>query len=55
MFLTKTKVVPIGFDAPPKLVENGTSDDEALEHYLRVREEMREMVRDNLHQMQSLH
>ncbi len=33
-----------GFDDPPKLAENAASEDEALKHYSRVRDEIREFI-----------
>lgn len=47
-FLTKAKVVHVGFDDPPRLAKNASSDEEALEHYRRVRDEIRDFVRDRL-------
>jgi len=38
------KVIHHGFDDPPKLVENAASEDEALKHYSRVRDEIREFI-----------
>jgi arsenate reductase len=39
-----TKVVHRGFDDPPKLAANAASHEEALAHYRRVRDEIREYV-----------
>ena len=39
-----TKVVHIGFDDPPQLAKGATSDDEAMPHYRRVRDEIRAFV-----------
>lgn len=39
-----TRVVHCGFDDPPKLAENASSDEEALDHYRRVRDEIRDWV-----------
>ena len=47
-FLTKAKVIHIGFDDPPKLARDSTSEEEALDHYRRVRDEIREFVRNRL-------
>jgi arsenate reductase len=44
LFPGKTKIVHAGFDDPPKLAENAKSEDEALGHYRRVRDEIREFV-----------
>jgi arsenate reductase len=34
----------VGFDDPPHLAENAASEEEALGHYRRVRDEIREFV-----------
>lgn len=47
-FLTKAKVVHVGFDDPPKLAKDAASDEEALNHYRRVRDEIREFVKTKL-------
>ena len=39
-----TKVIHRGFDDPPKLVADAASEEEALAHYRRVRDEIREYV-----------
>ncbi|HEX8322605.1 MAG TPA: arsenate reductase ArsC [Tepidisphaeraceae bacterium] len=44
MFPGKTKVVHVGFDDPPKLAEGSASEEEALSHYRRVRDEIRAFV-----------
>jgi arsenate reductase len=36
--------VHIGFDDPPKLAENAKTEEEALNHYRRVRDEIRTFV-----------
>ncbi|AGF77102.1 protein-tyrosine-phosphatase [Desulfocapsa sulfexigens DSM 10523] len=38
------RVIHHGFDDPPKLAENAASEDEALKHYSRVRDEIREFI-----------
>lgn len=38
------RVVHVGFDDPPRLSRNATSDDEAMSHYRRVRDEIRAFV-----------
>ncbi len=43
-FPAGTRVVHRGFDDPPKLAINAASDEEALTHYRRVRDEIREFV-----------
>lgn len=39
-----TRVIHAGFDDPPRLAARATSDDEALPHYRRVRDEIRIFV-----------
>ena len=48
VFLTKAKVVHVGFDDPPKLAKSAANEEEALGHYRRVRDEIRDFVRDRL-------
>ncbi len=43
-FLGKARVVHVGFDDPPKLAKNAATDEEALGHYRRVRDEIRQFV-----------
>ena len=43
-FLVKSKVVHVGFHDPPKLAKTAANEDEALGHYRRVRDEIREFV-----------
>ena len=40
VFRGKTKVVHVGFDDPPQLAKNAASEEEALGHYRRVRDEI---------------
>jgi arsenate reductase (thioredoxin) len=40
----KAKVVHVGFDDPPKRAEHAASEEEALGHYRRVRDEIRACV-----------
>lgn len=40
----KTKVMHVGFDDPPKLAKDAKSEEEALAHYRRVRDEIRGFV-----------
>ncbi len=42
----KAKVVHVGFDDPPALSNNAKSEDEALGHYRRVRDEIRDFIRE---------
>src|SRR4051794_12969414 len=44
VFPGKTKVVHVGFDDPPRLARNAKSDDEAMPHYRRVRDEIKAFV-----------
>ncbi|HOO72862.1 MAG TPA: arsenate reductase ArsC [Spirochaetota bacterium] len=44
-FPGKTKVSHFGFDDPPLLAENASSEEEALAHYRRVRDEIRSFVK----------
>ena len=39
-----TRVVHVGFDDPPRLAQNADSEEEALAHYRRVREEIHRFV-----------
>ena len=41
MFPGEAKVVHVGFDDPPELAAGAATDDEALPHYRRVRDEIR--------------
>jgi len=44
VFPGKTRVVHRGFDDPPRLAREATTDDEALAHYRRVRDEIKAFV-----------
>lgn len=44
MFSKNTKVVHVGFDDPPKLAALATSEDQALEAYRRVRDEIKTYI-----------
>lgn len=44
IFPGKTKVVHHGFDDPPKLAKDAKTEEEALDHYRRVRDEIRAWV-----------
>ena len=43
-FPGRAKVIHRGFDDPPKLAEDAKTEDEALAHYRRVRDEIRSFV-----------
>lgn len=44
LFPGKTKVVHVGFDDPPRLAQDAPSEEEALNIYRRVRDEIRAFV-----------
>jgi len=44
MFPGKAKVIHVGFDDPPSLAKTAASEEEALNHYRRVRDEIRGFV-----------
>lgn len=44
VFPGKTKVVHVGFDDPPRLAKEAQTEEEALNHYRRVRDEIRQFV-----------
>ncbi len=44
LFPSKTKVVHMGFDDPPRLARKAKTEEEALEHYRRVRDEIRNYI-----------
>jgi len=43
-FPGKTRVIHVGFDDPPRLAQTARSEEEALDHYRRVRDEIRAFV-----------
>ncbi len=43
-FPARTRVLRVGFDDPPKLAEGAKTEEEALGHYRRVRDEIRAFV-----------
>ncbi|MGD0090140.1 MAG: arsenate reductase ArsC [Planctomycetota bacterium] len=51
-FPAKTKVVHAGFDDPPRLAQDAKTEEEALTHYRRVRDEIRRFI-ENLPDSQS--
>ena len=44
VFPRKARVLHVGFDDPPELARNSASQEEALGHYSRVRDEIRHFV-----------
>ena len=44
VFSCSSTVVHFGFDDPPKLAEDAKTEEEALDHYRRVRDEIRNFV-----------
>jgi arsenate reductase (thioredoxin) len=44
VFSGTTKVVHVGFDDPPRLAKEARTEEEALTHYRRVRDEIRQFV-----------
>jgi arsenate reductase len=44
-FPARTELIHRGFDDPPKLAQGAGSDGEALDHYRRVRDEIKEFIR----------
>lgn len=46
IFPGRAKVVHVGFDDPPQLAKAAATDDEAMPHYRRVRDEIRRFVED---------
>jgi arsenate reductase len=47
-FPGNVRVVHVGFDDPPKLAQGAVTEDEALPHYRRVRDEIRSFVTEQL-------
>ena len=44
VFPGNTKVMHVGFDDPPRLAKDAATEEEALNHYRRVRDEIRQFV-----------
>ncbi len=44
LFSGKTKLIHVGFDDPPRLAKDAKSEEEALGHYRRVRDEIRHFI-----------
>lgn len=45
LFSGPARMVHVGFDDPPRLAANAENEEEALEHYRRVRDEIRDFVK----------
>jgi arsenate reductase len=45
-FSGSTRVVHVGFDDPPKLAQDAKTEEEALAHYRRVRDEIRAFIEE---------
>ena len=45
IFPGKTKLIHVGFDDPPRLAENAKTQEEALNCYRRVRDEIKDFVK----------
>jgi arsenate reductase len=44
LFPGKIKLIHVGFDDPPRLAKDARTEEEALTHYRRVRDEIRQFV-----------
>lgn len=44
VFAAKTRIVHIGFDDPPKLAAHAATEEEAMHHYRRIRDEIRAYI-----------
>lgn len=44
VFAAKTRIVHVGFDDPPQLAKGAATDEEAMSHYRRVRDEIRAFI-----------
>lgn len=44
VFPAKTRVLHVGFDDPPRLTDGARTEEEAMVHYRRVRDEIKEFV-----------
>lgn len=44
LFTNADRIVHVGFDDPPALAKESTSDEDALNHYRRVRDEIRDFI-----------
>ena len=55
IFSGQTRVVHVGFDDPPKLAKSAGTEEEALGHYRRVRDEIRGFIMDLPERLLELH
>lgn len=46
VFPSKAKKIHVGFDDPPKLAANALTEQEALDHYRRVRDDIKTWIKD---------
>jgi arsenate reductase len=46
LFARATRILHVGFDDPPRLARSAPTDDAAMVHYRRVRDEIRRFVED---------
>ena len=46
IFPGRTKIVHVGFDDPPRLAREAKTEGEAMPHYRRVRDEIREFIQN---------
>lgn len=53
MFSGAKSIVHRGFDDPPKLAQDAKTEEERLDSYRRVRDEIRDFIRDELPQLLS--
>ena len=53
VFPGKAKVIHVGFEDPPKLAKTAKTEEEALNHYRRVRDEIRKFVQTLPQSLQS--
>ncbi len=47
-FLGKSRVIHVGFDDPPQLAKEAATEEQALVHYRRIRDEIRDFVAGEL-------
>lgn len=47
-YLPPSRVVHVGFEDPPRLARTAMTEEEGLEHYRRIRDEIRDFVQNDL-------